>query len=305
MPAPMKSVKNNYLRLSHFVYPLIMVSGIAMFSACSSEATGAADSAASQKGSVIIVREAKSEFPQKFVAAMRELQDKCIESRVEIARAQGWGYSPASDKTPDSEILKLNTKRIEEYFDGSKYAMVETATSHDAEKMDAVARDLSCKLLPVVKRIIKIEYDSCHSLEINYASKERIEQKLSGACKNLKPQVDSAQVGQARNIDGTQFQCKWNSEPNSANSNAELKVRHCTLLPTPVHAGTGRLLIAEQIAPDMVRMAAMPLAGTADLSLQALATTEKAVEIRVNEKIPAEKFSAPADSLNFPLTTVK
>lgn len=302
----MRSNPKNFFKSNPHTNFFGLISCVLMLTACSPEASNAAsDGAASQKQSVVIVREVKPEFPQKFIAAMRDLQERCIESRTEIAKAQGWGYSPAADRTPDAEILKLNTKRVEEYFDGTKYAMVETATNLDMEKMDPVSKELSCKLLPLVQKIIKIEYDTCHTLEINYTSKERTEQKLTGACKGARPQVDAAQAGPAQNVEGTQFQCKWNTPPSAGKDASGLLVKHCTLLPTPVHAGTGRLLIAEQIAPDMVRMSASPVAGAGSLSLQAMATTEKAVEIKFNEKIPADKFSAPADSLNFPLVSFK
>lgn len=275
---------------------------VSFLNACSPNASNAAENSGGQKQSVSIVRQTKHDFPEKFIAGMRELQELCISGRKEVAQAQGWAYDPAADRSTDSEILKLNTKRIEEHFDGAKYAVTETNSQLDTEKMDAVSRQLSCKLVPVIVKGMRIEYDSCHFLDINYASKERIEQKLTGKCKTVRPQVDARQLGSAQIVEGTKFQCKWNVAPS--NSDPALEMRHCSLMPEPIHAGTGRLLVAEQRAPDTVSQSSAVMLGTNHQSLQIYSTTEKAVEVIVGEKISADKFAAPADSLSFPLTSL-
>jgi hypothetical protein len=297
-------MKNKFENFRSNIFgPIIFLPFIVLLlNACSPNASNAGENPGGQKQSVSIVRQTKHDFPEKFIAGMRELQELCISGRKEVARAQGWAYDPATDRTTDTEILKLNTKRIEEYFDGTKYAVTEINTQLDAEKMDTVSRELSCKLVPVIVKSMRIEYDSCHFLEINYASKERIEQKLTGKCKTVRPQVDARQLGSAQIVEGTKVQCKWNLA--LSNSDPTLEMRHCSLMPEPIHAGTGRLLVAEQRAPGIVSQSSAVILGTNHQSLQIYSTTEKAVEVIVGDKISAEKFTAPADSLSFPLTSL-
>jgi hypothetical protein len=80
--------------------------------------------------------------------------------------------------------------------------------------------------------------------------------------------------------------------------------RQCTLIPDSVHGGTARPLIAVAILPDTYRLSTAALSGTEKFSLQAFSLIEKAIDIQINTKIDDSKFTAPEDSLAFPLTEV-
>lgn len=76
----------------------------------------------------------------------------------------------------------------------------------------------------------------------------------------------------------------------------------CTLLPLPLHTGTGRPLVAIRKMPEHLRTAATPLPGMQAMNMQSFVTTEHAVQISVGTSIPANTFELPADTASFPLT---
>ena len=46
---------------------------------------------------IIIVREKRHDYPEKFVAGVKELQSRCFEAKAVVAQAQGWAYDPATE----------------------------------------------------------------------------------------------------------------------------------------------------------------------------------------------------------------
>lgn len=286
----------------NFVFPmtrhgsLLLAAGVLLLAqGCSPKEADAA--ASGVKSSVTIVRESKPEFPDKAVAAYRELQQRCMEGRAEVAKAQGWAYDPKADAMSDAAILALDTQKTEEYFDGKKYAVVTSGTRYDGTKF-GVTQELSCKLASTPFKSAEIRDGDCHRISVEYdlpdPSGRRIDMK--GACD--KPSAATVdQSGATVAIAGNQ-QCRWNKdEPGNP-----LHIATCTLLPNPVHAGTGMELIAIRKSTDGLRNAGQALPGTEALSLQSLVMVEQATTIDVGGSIAAAKFEAPADSAAFPLT---
>jgi hypothetical protein len=134
--------------------------------ACSRDAKGGPSGAKSVQQSVIIIREIKPEYPQAYIKAMRELQERCITARAEVSNLQGKTYDGANDRWSDNDILILSAGRIEEYFDSSKYAVYKTISQPDLTKMDAASPDLSCRA-PI--KMIKTEILVKHFLLITPA----------------------------------------------------------------------------------------------------------------------------------------
>ena len=261
---------------------------------CSPQAPDAAPSGS--KSTVIIVRESKPEFPDKAIARYRELQQRCIEGRIEVAKAQGWAYDPATDAIADADILALDTEKSEEYFDGQKYAVIVTGTQVDGTSFGPT-QESNCKLKSMPFKSVDIRDGDCRRMSVEYdlpqSSGRRTE--IKGACdKASQDTID--QSGEVVTVAGKQ-QCRWNKGDGNP-----LHVPTCTLLPNRLHAGTGLPLIAIRKNLGSLRSADQPLAGTEALTYQSLVMVEQATSIEVGGSIPAAKFEAPADSTNFPLT---
>lgn len=274
---------------------LLLVAGVLLLAqGCSPKEADAA--ASGVKSSVTIVRESKPEFPDKAIAAYRELQKSCMEGRTEVAKAQGWAYDPAADAMSDAAILALDTQKTEEYFDGNKHAVVVNGTRYDGTKF-GVTQELSCKLASTPFKSAEIRDGDCHRISVEYdlpdPSGRRIDMK--GACD--KPSAATVdQSGATVAVAGQQ--CRWNKdEPGNP-----MHIATCTLLPNPVHAGTGLELVAIRKSTDGLRSASQALPGTQALTLQSLVMVEQATTIDVGGSIAAAKFEAPADSAAFPLS---
>lgn len=252
------------------------------------------------KSTVTIVRETKPEFPEKAIARYRELQQRCIEGRSAVAEAQGWAYDPKTDAITDADILALDTQKTEEYFDGAKYAVIVTGTQFDGTHMDATQQEGSCKLASIPFKSVKIDDGDCHSMHVEYDLPESTGRRteFKGLCDRPSvPIID--QSGETVAVAGTSQQCKWNKPAPS-----QVHVALCTLLPNPVHAGTGRELVAIHKFPEAMRALDQPAPGTVALTFQSLVTVEQATHIDIGGAIPAAKFEFPADSAAFPLTQV-
>ena len=273
---------------------LLLLVGL-LLHGCSSQAD---DAVYGLQSTVSIVRESKPEFPEKMIAMYRELQLQCIEGRTEVAQAQGWAYDPKADAMTDAAILALDTKKTEEYFDGQKYAVIVTGTRHDNTSLGVTA-ELSCKLTSTPFKSVDIRDGDCDRISVEYDLPERTGRRIEfkGICD--KPTVANIdQSGQTIAVAGNQ-QCKWNKQEDNP-----LHIATCSLLPNPIHEGTGLELIAIRKSPDNLRNADQTLPGTEALTIQSLVTIEEATAIDVGGSIQAEKFEAPADSANFPLTQI-
>jgi len=252
------------------------------------------------KSSITIVRETKPEFPAQALASYRELQQRCMEGRAGLAKAQGWTYEPATDAITDAGILALNTQKTEEYFDGAKYAIITTGTQFDSENF-GVTQELNCKLLSMPFKSVEIRNGDCHSMNVEYDLSKSTGRRseLKGLCdKHKAPAID--QDGPTVTVAGTGQQCKWN-KPDNGNP---LHVATCTLLPEPVHAGTGRELLAIRKMTDYLRTSNQPMPGTTSMTIQAGLTIDQATHIDVGGAIPAAKFEFPADSATFGLEKI-
>ncbi len=270
---------------------------------CSPQAEGAVSGASGSDSAnpVIIVREKHHDFPEKFAAAMREVQAHCFAGKSAIAAAQGWAYDPATERLTDAEIAALDTERTEEYFDGKKYAKIVSGGLYDTSLI-SVEKDGTCKPQPQPFKSAEIHDGACNVLSIEYdlAKGTGSKTKLKGNCDT--PEEAPEQSGEAVPVAGTSVQCKWTPPGPVVTSLGNVpRVPECTLVPTPVHAGTGRVLVAIRKMPDHLRQSVTPLPGMEALDMQSLTTTEQAVAISVGAAIAADKFQAPADSAAFPL----
>jgi hypothetical protein len=268
-----------------------------MLQACSpkGEESGAASTGGGgDTDAVVIVREKQHDYPLKFAATMREIQDRCLAGKSVIAAAQGWAFDSAAEHLTDEEIAALDSERTEEYFYGKKYAKVITGAQFDFSKISAT-REGSCKPTPKHFKSVEIQDEACNVVSIEYdlADGTGRREEIKGVCNT--PESPALQEGEPVAIAGSTVQCKW-SPPGP------LITPECTLIPSSVHAGTGRLLVAIRKMPDHLRLSTTPMPGTVAFDMQSLATTEQALLVTVGAAIPAEKFSAPADSLAFPLT---
>lgn len=273
---------------------LLLLAGL-LLQGCSPQAD---DAASGLQSTITIVRESKPEFPEKTIAMYRELQLRCIEGRTEVAQAQGWAYDPEADAMSDAAILALDTKKTEEYFEDQKYAVIVTGTRYDSAPFGVTA-ELTCKLTSTPFKSVDIRDGDCHRISVEYDLPERSGRRteFKGICD--KPAVANIdQSGQTVVVAGNQ-QCQWNKHEDNP-----LHIATCSLLPNPVHAGTGLELIAIRKIPDNLRNAGQALPGSAALTVQGIVTIEEATAIDVGGSIQAEKFEAPADSANFPLTQI-
>lgn len=274
------------------LFPIAAV--LLVLQGCSPEAADAAPSGL--KSTAVIVRESKPEFPDKAIAKYRELQQRCIEGRIEVAKAQGWAYDPASDAITDTDILALDTEKSEEYFDGQKYAVIVTGTQIDGTSFGPT-QEANCKLTSMPFKSVDIRDGDCRRLSVEYDLPQP-----SGRRTEIKDACDKASVenidqsGATVTVAGNQ-QCRWNKDDGNP-----LHVPTCTLFPNAVHAGTGLPLIAIRKNLDSLRSADQPLPGTEALTYQSLVMVEQATSIEIGVSIPPDKFEAPADSANFPLT---
>ena len=272
-----------------------LTSGVLLLQACSPKEADAASSAG-QKSSVLIVRQTQPEFPDKAVAAYRELQQRCMDSRTLVAQAGGPPYDPAADAMTDAAVLALDTQKTEEFFDGSKYAVIVSGTQFDSTRFGVDAAT-SCKLVSSAFKSAEIRDTAgdCRSLSVEYdlAASTGTRTELKGACdKPTPPVVD--QGGATATVAGQP--CQWNTADASP-----MHIASCTLSP-PVHAGTGQELVAVRKSPNLLRDAAQPLPGAKALTFQSAVTIDQASRIEIGGNIPASAFEAPADSANFPLT---
>jgi hypothetical protein len=251
--------------------------------------SGAADS-------ITLIRETQFEFPDKRVAAMREMQKSCLEGRAVVAAAQGWTFDPAAESQSDAEILALDAQRTEEYFDGPRYAKVVSGRRLLPNSI-SVEREGSCKFKSQAHKTVEIRVDHCSLISVAYDL-----EKGGGTRTELKDVCDAKQekaqqVGDPVPVPGTSAQCRWSVDIQQPV--AGLQVPVCTLVPQPVHAGTGRALVALRGMTDVVRQSTKALPGTNQLTLQSMSTVERAVQIAVGTAISPDRFKAPADSANF------
>lgn len=275
---------------------LLVTCVLLMAQGCSPTDAGAA--ATSVKSAVTIVRDSKPEFPDKAIAAYRELQQRCFKSRAEVAKAQGFSYDRQADQMTDAAILALDRQKTEEYFDGKKYAFIVTGTRYDGTRF-GVTPELSCKLVSTPFKSADIRDGDCHRISVEYDLPETTGRRseLKGICDKRSAAIVD-QTGPTVAVAGNQ-QCRWNRDDASP-----LHVATCTLLPMPVHAGTGLELIAIRKSTETLRNAGQALPGTEALSMQSLVTIEQATTIDIGSPIPAAKFEVPADSAAFPLSQV-
>ena len=264
---------------------------------CSPQTEGAVSGTSASTGGnpVMIVREKRYDFPEKFAASMREIQERCLAGKSAVAAAQGWAFDAAKERLTDAEIAMLDTERTEEYFDGKKYAKVVSGGLYDPSRISA-EKGGTCKLQPQPFKSVEIQDGACNfvSIEYDFAKRTGLKTEIKDACSP--PEAAPLQSGEAVPVPGTSAQCKWT--PGSG----ALHVPECTLVPSPLHAGTGRPMVAIRKMPESLRQSATPMPGMDALSTQSLTSTEQAVSISVGVAIAAEKFQLPADSAAFPST---
>lgn len=132
---------------------------------------------------IVIVREKRHDYPEKFVAAVKELQSRCFEAKAVVAQAQGWAYDPSSETMTDAEIAQLDTERIAEYFEGKRYAKLVSGVRMDASKLEPT-RDGSCKPLPVLFKSVEVHDGKCNVSRAFYdqASSTGRRELLKDAC---------------------------------------------------------------------------------------------------------------------------
>lgn len=268
--------------------------------ACSPKAEGAAIGTGGPSDAVVIVREKQHDHPAKFAAAMRELQDKCLSAKAVVAAAQGWSFDAAAERLTDAEIAALDTERTEEYFEGKKYAKVVTGGAPDWSATGA-ARDESCK--PRVKpfKSVEIHDGACNVLRVEYDLDQGTgrRESLKDACDG--PASPAEQAGEPMQVAGSGVQCKWTPAGPLVTAYGNVpRVPECSLLPSSIHAGTGRLMVAIRKLPDFLSQSTTPLPGTEAMDMQSLSSTEQAVSVTVGVAIAADRFKAPADSAAFP-----
>ena len=248
---------------------------------------------------IIIVREKRHDYPEKFVAGVKELQSRCFEAKAVVAQAQGWAYDPATEQLSDADIAQLDTERIAEYFEGKRYAKLITGTRMDVSKLEPT-REGSCKPLPVLFKSVEVHDGKCNVSRAHYDVSGKTGQRelQKDAC--TPPSKPPAQDGEPMAVPGTTAQCKW--APKLMVGGVALPTTpECTLTPSPIHQGTGRPLVAIRKAPDHLRASAAPLPGMQAMDMQSLVTTEHAVQISVGTSIPASTVELPADAASFPL----
>jgi hypothetical protein len=280
--------------------------------ACSPKAAeGPAPTAAASAGAeenrsgagdgIVLVREKRHDFPDKFAATIREIQSRCFEAKAVIAKAQGWAFDPAAERLTDLEIAALDTERTEEYFSGKRYAKIITGMHYSPAEMEPT-REGTCKPVPQPFKSAEVRDDgSCAAMLVEYdlANKTGKRDRLKGDCRSA-PEVP-VQAGDPVAVPGTTAQCRWTAPPGGNAALARLAVPECTLVPSPVHAGTGRPLVAIRKMPEFLRQSTKALPGTQVIDPQSLVSTEQAVEVGVGVRVPAEKFDWPTDSVGFPL----
>ena len=261
---------------------------------------GAGESRSGANDGIVLVREKRHDFPDKFAATIRELQARCFEAKAVIAKAQGWAFDPATERLTDPEIAALDTERTEEYFSGKRYAKFTSGTQYVPTEMQPT-REGTCKLSPHPLKSAEVRNDgTCEVLLIEYdlANKTGTRQRLKGVCDS--PPKASVQAGDPVPVPGTSAQCRWNSPAGGA-ALARLAASECTLAPSPVHAGTGRPLVAIRKMPEFLRQSKQALPGTEVADVQSLVSTEQAVVVSIGVRVPDERFDWPIDSLSFPL----
>ncbi len=263
---------------------------------------GAAESRSGAGDGIVLVREKRHDFPDKFAATIRESQARCFEAKAVVAKAQGWAFDPAAERLTDLEIAALDTERTEEYFSGKRYAKIITGMHYFPASMQPT-REGTCKPVPQPFKSAEVRNDSaCELMVIEYdpANKTGTRQRLKGDCRSA-PEAP-VQAGDLVVVPGTTSQCQWTAPPGGNAALARLAVPECTLVPSPIHAGTGRPLVAIRKMPEFLRQSTKALPGTEVTDMQSLVSTEQAVEVGVGVRVPAEKFDWPADSLGFPLS---
>ena len=217
------------------------------------------------------------------------------------AAAEGWAYDPVADRLTDAQIEALDTERTEEYFEGRQYAKVVSGMRFDPSSLSAT-REGSCKPTAVAFKSVEVVDASCKLQSVVYdpAAGTGTREESPNACEPSSGAPE--QAGEAVALPGTNAQCKWTPAPAAGPGGMALPYTpECTLLPSPVHAGTGRPLVAIRKMPDLLRNAATPLPGMQALDMQSMVTVEQAVQVSVGTPIPADKFRLPADAAAFPL----
>jgi hypothetical protein len=267
--------------------------------ACAPEAESSPIGAQAGGDGIIIVREKRHEHPDQFLAAVKEIQSRCFEAKAVVAQAQGWTYDPASERLSDTEIFQLDTERTAEYFEGKRYAKVVSGARMDVSRMEPI-RGGSCKPVAVRFKSVEVDDGNCNVFRVQYdvAAKTGQREILKNVC--AAPGAPPTQGGEPVPVPGTSSQCKWT--PKVKLGAVVLPTpNECTLLPSPVHKGTGRPLVAIRMMPDHLRAAATPLPGMQATSMLGLVTIEQAVQISVGTRMPDGTFDMPADAASFPL----
>lgn len=264
--------------------------------------SGAAESRSRADDGIVLVREKRHDFPDKFAATIRESQARCFEAKAVIAKAQGWAFDPAVERLTDREIAALDTERTEEFFSGKQYAKIITGMHHFPTEIEPT-REGSCKPVPHPFKSAEVRNDgTCELMRIEYdpANKTGTRERLKGGCSST-PEAFT-QAGDPVAVPGTTAQCRWTAPPGGNAALASMAVPECTLVPSPVHAGTGRPLVAIRKMPEFLRQSTKVLPGMEVTDLQSMVSTEQAVEVSVGVRVSDDKFDWPTDSLGFPLS---
>jgi hypothetical protein len=282
---------------------IILLALFGLLGACSPkvDASGDKDEYSATDQSVLIIRDSEPEFVNRHLSVMHSIQNGCIKTRALWMKSQGRVYDTKSERWSDDEILELHTKHTEEYFDGPNYATLEIFRVIDN---DTYNPEVGCKpRINIIKRY-EIQEGECKSLIVEYNKKKIFENIIQEKnCKYGNKRKDKVyQQGAPETIEGTPYKCKWSPKEVVTPGGNIPYPKECTLTPKPIHAGTGRRLIANyyESFPFPLMRLEMPteMIAEGEISDHQFTSVYKVKKLEIGTSIK-DKFKIPDDAKGF------
>jgi hypothetical protein len=263
---------------------------------------------------VHIERVGELDFKDKYIAMYRLIEEQCIRSKLEVANAQGWTFSPASERSSDSQILDTFSFREREWFSGSKYARIDESSRAafmvelNPNAPPPYSREGTCKLVPYKsKYFVSMDYKTCVDLTVEYDSTLSVVRRTRTAipgCQQLLTPAPRPEEGEIVGVGTLQEKCRW-IQPllgalasNTRTGSSTL----CVFTPAEYHKGTNKPLVAIIRAPDNLRLQPfLGIEGVPEINSQAVSKSLTAVKFTYSQAFNEDVFDFPAESKTVPL----
>jgi hypothetical protein len=260
---------------------------------------------ASQSSNVSVVRQQKFKYPSESIGVLMHAQHFCVSLKKAAYEQMGKQYTPPPSETLTArDITALFDIKVEEHFQGTDYARIDSGRRMDFKKFvddtksNADIEKLNCKIASTPFTIITIEKLDKH-ITIQ-TTKDGGQVEINEIPKHLhqyRTVETPFEFVKVLDVNRSKYKCGLNEN-----------MQWCYLKDLQVHPGTGKRVVVQIIAPEPGSKHDDPLNAERDAFYDPFKGTvrgaylmmiEDNVSITVGEPIPADKFEIPDFAKNF------